>query len=260
MNTKTEIKRTQRGVHRTGIIFGVLLILLGGLLIAANAGLMPDNLGRIIISWQMLLIVIGILSVVRRHIFFGLFLILIGGFFIIPRLAEVFPDSFAWVNDQFISDYWAGLLVGAGVLIVIYWVVSPRKKWQTWSSKQYYSSKCEHKQYKINGDFSKTHVFSSGEYIVSESEFKGGELTVVFGSSEIDLRKTTLPEGDIYLEIQAVFSGVELYIPDDWNVETQIECVFSGVTDKRRTADITNSSRKLILVGTCVFSGLDIKN
>jgi predicted membrane protein len=259
---KTEVKRTHRGVHRTGIIFGILLILLGGLLISANSDLLPNNMDRVIISWQMLLIVIGILSMFKRHVFGGLFFILIGGFFIVPRLAEVFPLALYWVNAQFISDYWSGLLVGAGILIVIYWIVAPRKKWQTWHYGHVKHSHCnrEKKQYEINDDFSKTHVFSSGEYIVLEPEFKGGEVKVVFGSSEIDLRKTSLPEGDTYLMIESVFSGVILFVPDDWNVETQIECVFSGITDKRHIVEKANLSKRLILVGSCVFSGCEIKN
>ena len=266
MDTKTEVKTeigTLRGVRRTGVFFGILLILLGGLLITANAGLLPENMGRIVISWQMLLIVIGILSMLKRHTFGGLFLILVGGFFIIPRLAEVFPTIFFWVNDHFISDYWSGLLVGAGILIVIYWIVSPRKGLQTWHHghvKHCHRNKWEKKEYDINGNFSKTHVFSAGTYIVLEPEFKGGELKAVFGSSEIDLRKTSLPEGDTYLLIESVFSGVVLLIPDDWKIDTQIECVFSGIADKRRFIEPANPSKRLILVGSCVFSGCEIKN
>jgi len=257
---KTKMKRTHKGVRSTGIFFGTLLILLGGLLVSKNFGLVPCNVGRVIVSWQMLLILIGILSMCKRQVFFGLFLVLIGGFFIIPRLADVYTLS--WVNNQFIADYWSMLLIGVGVLIVLYWAVSPRKGLQTWHhghAKQC-CGKWEKKQYEINGDFSKTHVFGSGEYIVLEPEFKGGELKVVFGAAEIDLRKTALPEGDTYLLIESVFSGVVLFIPDDWKVDTQMECVFSGVSDKRHAAEAVNASRRLILVGSCVFSGCEIKN
>jgi predicted membrane protein len=259
MNIKVEkTECTCKTVHCTGIILGVLLILLGGLLLSAKLGVMPCNLGRVIVSWQMLLIVIGILSLFKRHPFTGLFFILIGSFFIVPRLAEVFPNTFYWVNDNYISDYcWSGLLLGAGVLIVIYWVVSPRKKWHGMGKHRH--GKWEKQQCEINGDFSKTHVFSGGKYIVLEPEFKGGEVKTVFGGTEIDLRKTSLPEGDTYLEIQAVFSGIELLVPCEWKVETQIECTFSGISDKRCIVEPIDTSRRLILTGSCVFSGCEIK-
>jgi predicted membrane protein len=85
-------------------------------------------------------------------------------------------------------------------------------------------------------------------------------LKVVFGATEIDLRKTSLPERDIYLMIEAVFSGVVLFITDDWKVESQMECVFSGISDKRCATETINASKRLVLVGSCVFSGCEIKN
>jgi predicted membrane protein len=262
---KEEFRKARRSVHRTGIAFGILLILLGGLLVGSHAGFLPANFNRIVLSWQMLVIVIGILSLFKRSSFFGLFLILVGGFFIIPRLAEVYPVAFPWVNETFISGYWAGLLIGAGVLIVIYWIVKPRRKWSKCCDenvmfRHHHHRNRTNKQYEINRDFSKSHVFSSGEYIVLEPEFNGGEVNVVFGATELDLRKTSLPEGDTYLEINVVFSGIVLRIPDNWRVESQIESVFSGVADKRRIFEPVNSTRRLILVGSCVFSGCEIKD
>jgi predicted membrane protein len=206
-----------------------------------------------------LVIVIGILSLFERNVFFGFFLMMVGGFFIIPRLAEVYPNIFPWVNANFISAYWAGLLVGAGILIVIYWIVQPFKKWSDRKVMFHHRNRGK-KQHEINSNFSKSQVFSSGEYIVLEPEFKGGEVNVVFGSTEIDLRKTSLPEGDIYLELNVVFSGMVLLLPEEWKVESQMDCVFSKISDKRHFFDSVDTTQRLILVGACVFSNCEIKN
>ena len=251
----TEMKKAHKKVHCTGIAFGILLIVLGGLLIGSRAGMLPENFSRIILSWQMLVIVIGILSLFKRSPFFGLFLLLVGGFFIVPRLAEVYPDALYWVDKDFISGYWAGLLVGFGILIVVYWLFAPHKKWRG----NYYHCCTPEKKLFTNGGFS-AQVFGAGEYVVLEPEFKGGKVELVFGGAEIDLRKTALPEGNTYLEIKGVFSGVTLFIPENWKVETQIECVFSGVSDKRRSIGAVNADRTLVLIGSCVFSGCEIKN
>ena len=259
----TKVKKTHRVRHHTEIVVGVLLILLGGLFLIANFGPLPQ-LKNVIISWQMLLIAIGILSF-RKHSFTGFCLILVGSFFLIPKLAEVFTESFFWVNNDFTSNYWAILLIAVG----IFWIVVPRKKWHRRCEEnvRFYHHhhrrhRCngEDKQYEINGEFSKTTIFGSGEYIVLEPEFKGGEVKVVFGASEIDLRKTSLPEGDTYLKIEAVFSGITFLIPDNWNIESQIEYAFSGIADKRRVVMPVDSSRRLVLVGSCVFSGCEIKS
>jgi len=260
MDTQNEMKRRRTYGRRSGIVFGILLILLGGLLIGKNFGIVP-NLNSIIISWQMLLIVIGIVSLSKRSYFTGFCLILVGGFFIIPKLAVVFPCSFAWVSSNFVCEYWSLLLITAGIFIIVHWLLAPCR-WSKWEHKMFgHHHHCKHgeKQYEINGEFSKTHVFSAGEYIVLEPEFKGGDLKVTFGASEIDLRRTSLPEGDTYLEIKAVFSGIVLLVPDSWKIESRMECVFAGIADKRPVINNVDTSRRLILVGSCVFSGCEIK-
>lgn len=261
MDMDVKKETTVKVCYHTGIVFGVLLILLGGLFLLANLGMLP-NLKHVIISWQMLLVAVGILSF-RKHPFTSFCLILVGGFFLIPRLAVVFPASFAWVGANFISNCWGILLIAAG----IFWIIVPRKKWRRRYERNvrfhhHHRHHChqEEKQYEINGDFSKTTIFGSGEYIVLDPEFKGGVIKTVFGASEIDLRKTSLPEGDTYLKMEAVFSGITFLIPDDWNIESQIEFAFSEIADKRRVIESVNPSRRLILVGSCVFSGCEIKN
>jgi len=164
MDTKMEIEKTPKVVHRWGIVFGVLLILLGGLLIGANFGLTPD-VKKVILSWQMLLIVIGIWSIFRQHLVSGLCLILVGGFFIIPKLAEVFPHTFPLVNEQFTSAYWSILLIGAGVLIVIYGVLAPRKKRHRRNretGRLHHHCHRGRRPYEINSEFS-GNVFSNCE-------------------------------------------------------------------------------------------------
>jgi len=261
MDIKTETTvKTGKAIHQ--IAFGMLLILLGGLLVCARTGLIPSNFHRIVLSWQMLLIVIGIVSLFKRHPFSGMCFILVGGFFIIPRLAEVFPTTFPWVNDEFTSVYWAALLIGAGILLIIYWLVAPRKKWYEERVIFHHRHRCnqEKKQHETNNDFSKSHVFSSGKYIVLEPEFKGGDVHVVFGASEIDLRKTSLPEGDTFLNINATFGGVVLFIPEDWKVESKTECILAGISDERHVVEPKNPTRRLILTGSCTFSGCKIEN
>jgi len=74
----------------------------------------------------------------------------------------------------------------------------------------------------------------------------------------IDLRRTSLPPGDTYLEVNAIFGGVSLYIPGDWNVVTQIDAVFGGFEDRRKVTEPVDNTRRLIIDGTCIFGGGEI--
>ncbi|MDR3245736.1 MAG: DUF5668 domain-containing protein, partial [Prevotellaceae bacterium] len=207
-----------------GIASGVILILLGSLLVARNLNLLSADFNKIVISWPMLLIVIGIFSLVKRRIFQGFFLLCAGIFFIIPRVAKVFPDMFGEIGVNFARVYWPVLLIVVGVALILHWICIPKnpccRHWHSHSTKkpnpdshfQWDNSRFEQDENRKGTDFSKTSVFGNGKYIVVDTEFKGGTLKAVFGGIELDLRKAYLPEGDTYLNIEAVFGGISLFV------------------------------------------------
>ena len=249
---KTNCSTSHKSSFRFGIMLGVLLILISGVLFGINMGYIPETFKQVLWSWQMLLILIGIMSLCRRNILFGLFMKLAGCLLLIPKLSVVFPNVFP---DNLNQLYIPLLLSMAGIIILVK-AFYKRKRgdkhgqcWNRHTSKQ-----------SINGDFSKVNTFGKGEYIVLEPEFQGGSIKTTFGATEVDLRKTSLPEGDTYLDITTVFGGVVLFIPNEWKVITQIEVVFSGIEDKRRASASIDESKRLILAGSCVFGGCVIQN
>lgn len=243
------------------ILLGIVLIVAGGILAGVNLKLIPADINIIICSWQAVLIVLGIILLFkRRKTLLGIFMIIIGAFFIVPRL------NLPGVPANFVALYWPLLLVIAGIVIIIFCLVkrnSPR-----WGHHRHHHHHCPnrferwtnyYKQYPVNEDFQKVNIFGHGEYFVIDTEFNGGSLTSVFGGMEVDLRKATLPEGDTFLRIDIVFSGVTLFIPENWFIDTQIEIVASGVDDHRISKSAT-PGRRLVIFGSAVFSGLEIKN
>jgi predicted membrane protein len=257
------------------MVGGIILILLGGLLVASNVGLVPYGLKKIIVSWQMLLIVIGIISVFKRRALFfkGFSMLCLGIFFIIPKLATVFPSVFGGIDaDNFVSVYWPLLLIAGGIILILHVPVSHNHEWRSHSSfhhcgrqfvnKRGYLWKNETSQDKENcrqdENFLKTCVFGNGRYVI-DTEFKGGTLHAVFGGIELDLRKSYLPEGETSMNIEAIFGGVSLFVPDDWLLEVQIESVLGGIDDARRIVAV-DTSRRLIIKGSVVFGGVEIKN
>ena len=58
------------------------------------------------------------------------------------------------------------------------------------------------------------------------------------------------------INLNASFSGVELYIPKEWEVEDKTNSSFSGIeVHNRSDLEKTNT---LILVGDITFSGVEI--
>ena len=124
----------------------------------------------------------------------------------------------------------------------------------------YNSDSSYSKRNRRNGGFEKNSVFGSGEHIVLESEFEGGELNAVFGSLTIDLRKTSIKEGITHLEVNSVFGSVTIFLPQDWLIETNVDAVFGGFEDQRRQDKNIDMNRKLVITGACVFGGTELRN
>lgn len=242
---------------RSGLFFGIALIVVGAILLAINFGSLPQGMKSIIFSWQMLVILIGIYNLRQRHqIPWGLTLISVGTFFMIPKLSRVFPLYFPGV-ENFTSTYWPLLLILAGIIFLVFrYFFSEYFKATHWTHKMHQYGK--HSTSNIYGGFEKNSIFGSGEHIILDEEFKGGEINSIFGGMTLDLRRTKLPVGDSYLEVNAVFGGVTLYIPGDWAVVSQVDAIFGGFEDRRRILEPVDSSRKLIIKGACVFGGGEI--
>ncbi len=81
----------------------------------------------------------------------------------------------------------------------------------------------------------------------------------MFGGITLDLRKTNLPVGETGLEVNAVFGGVTILVPNDWYVETHVDAIFGGFEDKRMPMEPADTTRKLILHGACVFGGGELR-
>ena len=248
--------------RRSGVIFGIILMLVGGLFLAFNLGWFDGGYKRVIFSWPMLLVLIGVINYFHRHSFSGTVFILAGAFFLIPRLAMINPDIFYWVTPDFTRDYWGVLLIAGGILLILQLIFHPRKRngCSTNNDTYYHKRAHRHTHSSSLGKLDRNSVFANVEEIVLDPEFQGGEINAVFGSITLDLRKTSLPEGETQLEINAVFGGIDIYIPENWDVELHLSHVFGGFTDRRLYSGNIDKSRKLIIHGGCVFGGGEIKN
>jgi len=259
---ENEVKNSFRSGYTKGMGVGLVLMVIGVIFLAANFGFVSDKLRNILISWQMLLIVIGVVNLFRLRLIPAVWLIFIGGFFMIPKVVE-------GINGNFIHVYWPLLLIAAGIMILMQRFVGPRWANDWWKNDyhhhhhRYRSNRYDHSKWAGNMNnpgFSKNSIFGSGDHIVLDPEFKGGELNAVFGGITLDLRRTNLPVGETILDINAVFGGITIYVPVDWFVETHLDAVFGGFQDNRLPKEPLDTTRKLTITGSCVFGGGELRN
>ncbi|MGC3977091.1 MAG: DUF5668 domain-containing protein [Paludibacteraceae bacterium] len=259
-----KIKNYHLSGRSKGMVFGLIMVVIGGLLLGLNFGLFNEAIKPVVFSWPMILIVIGLFQLANRHYFSTFVLFSIGVFFLIPKIAIAYPSLFPGIaGASFTAVYWPVLLIVAGVLFLLHFLF-PTNNWhRKWHNKWNQTTENDESHtYDFgahSGGFDKNVVFGSIEQIVLDEEFPGGEVNAVFGGITLDLRKTKLAPGDTYLEINAVFGGITLYIPDEWYVVTKMDTVFGGFDDKRLKIGQVDKTRRLIVKGSCVFGGGEIK-
>lgn len=257
METKTHfcLKTTQRGCSA---VFAFFLIVVGTLLLGTRLGFIPNAYVNILLSWQMLLILFGCLSLVKKHLMRSLLFLSLGVFFIIPEIGKIPHNFIGEVPENFIHLYWPVLLILFGVFGFIRFVFFPKKS--KFYEHRYFSAKntggC------CNGRVEQNNVFQKGENIVLDPIFKGGEVNAIFSESVLDLRKTQIADGETRLEINVVFGAVQIFVPKEWNVQLNVESVFGAFEDKRPVQDIADKdpNKTLLIFGSCVFGAGELKN
>ena len=225
--------------------FGVVIILAGLVLLSYNFGIITHGWKNIIFSWQMLLIVIGVVSLLSRENWVpGVILVSVGGFFLLPKLF--------FLPDNFVHNFWPLVLIGAGFLIIFR--VFPRRSWR---SRETTGTDRISREGVIHEEV----IFSESKQRITSQDFRGGHIHCVFGSMEVDLTQAKMAEGTHYLDLSVVFGGITVIVPADWKVEMKLSSVLGGFADKRTyIREVTDPSRVLIIKGNAVFGGGELKS
>jgi len=103
-------------------------------------------------------------------------------------------------------------------------------------------------------------VFGGIQRRVDSQEFEGGEVHAIFGGVHLDLRGAGTKKDEITIEMNAIFGGVELLVPDNWDVTVRGEAVFGGFEDKtmRRSDPATGKRPHLVITGSAIFGGVTV--
>ncbi|WP_340073982.1 LiaF transmembrane domain-containing protein [Leptobacterium sp. I13] len=236
MNSK-ENYQEHRSKKRS--IIGFIFIAIGGILIAKKAGIVPESINHIIISWQMLLILIGTINIITRENYrAGLILISIGTFFILPKIFNI-PFE---VREMF----WPAIFVVIGVLMI-----SVRNRHRSIGR----GESSENFIDLIN-------IFSGGKRKITSEKFIGGKVTSILGGSEIDLTSANIQEKEAIIDVYTMFGGCEIVVPRDWDVQVEVTSIFGGFDDKRGLIENSKdaSAKVLKIKGYTIFGGGEVKS
>lgn len=100
-------------------------------------------------------------------------------------------------------------------------------------------------------------TFSSQNLNFDGQSFSGTGVSAVFGGIKVDLTGAVITE-DVVINASAVFGGVDIIVPLEYNVKVESNSIFGGVSTKRSTKPV-DGAPTVYVNATCVFGGVDIK-
>lgn len=93
---------------------------------------------------------------------------------------------------------------------------------------------------------------------VNSQDFQGGQATAFMGGIELDLRNANI-QSQAVLNVFSMFGGISMVLPLDWTVVNNTSAFLGGV-DYKQTSGVSDSKKCLIIQGTVMLGGIEIKH
>jgi len=224
------------------IFWGILFILMGVFLIISKLGYFP-NVNVISLLLTAFLVAVIVKSLVRLNF--------AGVLFSIAFICIIYDKELGITNITPWTVLIAALLGSIGLSMIFH------------KHTKFANFKFDHEDYKFEkiDVEDESHVkcrnsFTSSIKYINTDNFEQADFDCYFGAMKIYFDKATMSNNKAIVRINASFSGIELYIPKEWNIEDKTNVVLGAVNEKNRNNQVTTNT--LTLVGDIKLSGVEI--
>jgi hypothetical protein len=265
--------------QRQRVAIGVVVILVGIVSLLENLQLLPaDLLHRL---WPLALVVFGVLKLQQtRHSGAGA---LVGGALIVVGVALTL-QAFGFMHIR-VRDWWPVGLIGAGLYVIARGVqqrdgrtpdggpagsgtsdpaataTTAATAGATDAAPAPFDAPLFGQGGEQRYDASRLDASAvmAGSVVRNDSQdIQGGEITVVMGGLEIDLRHAAMTRPEAVLNVFVLFGGLVLKVPPGWSVVARGMPLLGGIEDK--TVPAMNATHRLVIDGYVIMGGVEIKN
>ncbi|HEV2987832.1 MAG TPA: DUF5668 domain-containing protein [Candidatus Angelobacter sp.] len=238
LNTKREaaIEEGLAEARKGAVVAALIIICIGVVLLLNQLGVLPP--GLLFIFWPSLLIVFGLGQMLVSQGWqraSGGALVLIGALIQLRKLGII---RFG------LHDLWPLFIIAAGAALL----------WNTLREKPPGSTP----RSAFFPEFNSTYIFSGTDRKVDTKNFRGGKIAAVFGGFKIDLTRSDLEGSEAVLQVDAVFGGGEIVVPDTWRIVVEGAGVFGAFEDQTRLP--AEATKTLFVRGAAVFGGVVVRN
>ncbi|MGH9487307.1 MAG: LiaI-LiaF-like domain-containing protein [Terriglobales bacterium] len=95
---------------------------------------------------------------------------------------------------------------------------------------------------------------------VTSQQFRGGHLDAFMGGIQLDLHRAEIAGERAVLDVNTMFGGAEIRVPERWIVELRGQPFLGGYSDETRQDTPAPGAKRLILTGWSIFGGVVVKN
>lgn len=245
---KVQSEAKKLGGGRSGRVWGgIVLLIIGSLLLADRLGL---DLPRWFFSWQMVLMAVGLFIGARSNFKSWGWLIPFGIGFV--SLAD--RILWHWHIIDF-NMFWPAVIIVIGLIMIF----RPKRKKDD-SASQWAGFQTPVSEGPDQGEvLESVAIFGSTKKNVLSKNFRGGDVTSFFGGSELNFMQADI-NGVVILDVTSVFGGAKLIVPSNWTVKSDVVTIFGGIDDKRQVTGTSDPNKVLVLDGTVIFGGMEIKS
>lgn len=232
-------------------VAGIILVLLGILFTLDNFGLVEA--GDVFRYWPLLFVAAGLAKLVRARLpeqrFAGALIAAFG--------AALLLHNLDLVRFHF-RDIWPFFLVFGGAFLV--WRSIRARDHALDGTSGSSDPQAPNPRGSLLNEFA---LMGGGERVVRDPDFRGGEVTAIMGGFDIDLRQAGIAGDSAEITIFALWGGVDLKVPEEWNVVLQGIPILGAFSNSARGGGppASGAPRKTLVVrGTVIMGGLEVKN
>lgn len=103
-----------------------------------------------------------------------------------------------------------------------------------------------------------TAVMAGNNILTGAEDLAGIDAVAVMGGCVIDLREAGVPSQEITINVLAFWGGIDIVVPDGWQVIDRVSPILGGLSDK--TAPARQNAPRVIVRGTAIMGGVEVKN
>ncbi|MEE8342106.1 MAG: DUF5668 domain-containing protein [Candidatus Neomarinimicrobiota bacterium] len=222
--------------HSGNSFMGFVLILIGALFLLDT--FTPMNFRGLISDWwPVIFIIIGLIKLKGNERGAGLIFILIGTIFLLTTHTQIGLGS--------IWKFWPLFLIFIGLSMIFR---GRRSNWKFTNDST------------LGNDYIHSNaVFGGTNHVITSQNFKGGETMALFGGVELNLRGAKISEDGCKINATALFGGVEMIVPKDWNVILSGTPIFGAIDNKAQNSSDTKTGKDVHIHCTVAFGAVEIK-